>query len=289
MPCAPPPRRDGRASGPTPRAARRVDRASPSRRIEDRGSRPAPNSLENPGDRGLVSALLILESMSFSLVTRGAVVAAGLACALGCGRIEYGESTTEVVEVRTGGGTYLVQDPPNVEYRAHVVPAPNPQPPAYAAPQPPPPQPPPAFQPEPGRPGPPGTIRCAGNEQIRVDDEVIDGRGGPAIVASGNCVVEVTESIVRGAPAVVVTGNARVRLVESRVQGFSGRGRHGHRGWRGHRRRARWGDAPAVVASGNGQAEILECRVRGDLVSSGAGQIGTRGIAHRGHVLRGAF
>lgn len=63
-------------------------------------------------------------------------------------------------------------------------------------------------------------VRCGGNERIRVHNRhVVAEDGAPAIVATGNCVVEVSESIVRGSPAVIVEGNAQVSLVECRVFG----------------------------------------------------------------------
>lgn len=127
-----------------------------------------------------------------------------------CGRIEYGDPVQHVVEETTMGGHYVTVQPGPVEYRAQVTPAATPPPPAYA---PPPPQ--AVAMPPVG----PAVVTCSGNDRVRIHDRVVDGRHGPAIIASGNCVVEVTESVVRGAPAVSVHGNAQVQLVECRVRG----------------------------------------------------------------------
>lgn len=60
-------------------------------------------------------------------------------------------------------------------------------------------------------------VYCGGNQSVRLTNETLDGQGGPAVIASGNCVVEISESIVRG--AVLARDNATVRLVECRIQG----------------------------------------------------------------------
>jgi hypothetical protein len=62
-------------------------------------------------------------------------------------------------------------------------------------------------------------VTCSGDERIRIVNRRVDGGSGPAVVASGSCVVEIAESILVGEPALVVTGNARAVVVESRVLG----------------------------------------------------------------------
>ena len=64
-----------------------------------------------------------------------------------------------------------------------------------------------------------GAVSCGGQQRLRIDDQVLDGSDGPAVQASGQCVVEISESIVRGQPAVVVSGQAQVVLVECRIEG----------------------------------------------------------------------
>jgi hypothetical protein len=172
--------------------------------------------------------------MSFG---RASVVALGAAFALsvvGCGRIEYGDDAPEQQvsqpsrPATAGGVTYVVapspppQPAPSGSQRMIVV-VPGPQAQAQAqtqtqtqtqAPSP------PAASPAPAAPAlPSGLVVCSGNQRLRIDDRVIDGEEGAAIVATGNCVVEVYESIVRGQPAVHVSGNAQVHLVECRVRG----------------------------------------------------------------------
>lgn len=70
-------------------------------------------------------------------------------------------------------------------------------------------------------------LSCGGNERIRVHNRHVRGGDHAAIVATGNCVVEVEEAVVVGSPAIVVRDNARVVVVESRVTGdvlIEGRG-----------------------------------------------------------------
>jgi len=64
-----------------------------------------------------------------------------------------------------------------------------------------------------------GAFACGGQQRLRIDDQVLDGGDGPAVRASGQCVVEISESVVRGQPAVVVQDQARVVLVECNIQG----------------------------------------------------------------------
>lgn len=141
----------------------------------------------------------------------------------------YGSAATVVVVPQ---GTYYGQGPVVVVPQYEGGPAV--EPPAPAPVQAPPP-PAPAPEPAPQRVAYRGAVvHCSGNERIRVHNRHVTAEGGaPAIVATGNCVVEVSESIVRGAPAVVVEGNARVELVECRVFGDLVSGGNAHIGTRG--------------------------------------------------------
>lgn len=156
------------------------------------------------------------------------VILGALTVGAGCGHIEYRDrgarrdrtrvATAGGVSVRANGPTYTVVPGPAPTPRvavfvvppqprpAFVPPRPMPPPPTYAvAPPPPPPQ--------------GGELQCSGNQRLRIHNQVVDGHGGPAVVASGNCVIELSESIVRGTPALVASGNAQVRFVESRIIG----------------------------------------------------------------------
>ncbi len=148
--------------------------------------------------------------------------------AVGCGSITYGGGSEEVVETQTQMQGYYVAAPtpaPVYEPRVTVFQPPPqvvPPPPQFAAPPPrfvvPPP--PPAMAPAPARLAVGnGVVTCSGNDRVRVYDRVVDGGHGPAVVASGNCIVELNESIVRGHPAIHASGNAVVRVIESRIQG----------------------------------------------------------------------
>lgn len=144
-----------------------------------------------------------------------------LALAAGCGRIEYGESTPRTVAYATAstGGTVVTvpSAPPPTAPPVTAAPArdgvvyvpwdPGAQPaaPATAAP---------AVAAPAG-----AAVTCSGAQRIRIHDEIVDGRGGPAVVATGACVVQVSEAIIRGEPAIFVSDQARVELVESRIQG----------------------------------------------------------------------
>lgn len=110
-----------------------------------------------------------------------------------------------------GGATYVVAPAtpqPAPGHAVIVVPAPQ-------APS----QPPPSPQVAVAPPASNGVVVCSGQQRLRIDERVIDGQEGAAIVATDHCVLEVRESIVRGAPAVYVSGNAQVSLVECRVEG----------------------------------------------------------------------
>ncbi|MCB9591874.1 MAG: hypothetical protein H6719_03990 [Sandaracinaceae bacterium] len=136
-----------------------------------------------------------------------------LLLAAGCGHIEYGRSERQVVVVAPTAVS-------SVPMTARSVPAPLPAP---------------ARDPnvvyvpwDPGaQPVPPprvaapanGVIHCGGADRVRVYDRIVDGHGGPAVVATGACVVEVDEAILRGEPAVVVQDQARVVMTESRIFG----------------------------------------------------------------------
>lgn len=115
----------------------------------------------------------------------------------GCGSIEY-DDRAEVREVVPSG--------------YYVAPAPAPAPGPYVMVLPPGPQAQPA-------PMPAARIQCAGTDHVRIVNQVIDGGNGPALFASGDCFMDIRESIVRGNPAVWATQGARVRLLESRIQG----------------------------------------------------------------------
>jgi hypothetical protein len=139
--------------------------------------------------------------------------------------------------------------PPPAAYAPPPVYA-QPQPPARVMVLPPPataPMPPPAAAPPPmayGRPmpGPWGQgapLVCGGNQRIRIADQRIIGRGGPAVIASGNCVVQISGSIVMGRPAVQASGNAQVQLIESRIRGDLLSGGNAHIDMRGSRHRGR--------------------------------------------------
>lgn len=143
-----------------------------------------------------------------------------LALVAGCGRIEYGESTPRTVAYATpstGGTVVTVPSAAAPAPTATVAPAPDgvvyvpwdpgaqPAAPATAAP----------FVAAPAG----AAVTCSGAQRIRIHDEIVDGRGGPAVVATGGCVVQVSEAIIRGEPAIFVSDQARVELVESRIQG----------------------------------------------------------------------
>jgi hypothetical protein len=148
----------------------------------------------------------------------------------GCGHIEYRArgarrqriaSAVNVSAVHVSAGPaspgYVVMPGPASTPRVAVYPAPPPGPPMM------PPGPPPrahAFAPPPPpAPTAGGEVECSGNQRLRIHNQVVDGRGGPAVVASGNCVIELSESIVRGSPALIASGNAQVLFVESRIIG----------------------------------------------------------------------
>jgi hypothetical protein len=132
----------------------------------------------------------------------------------GCGTITYGRGETyveNVVEMETRAVLVPGQAQPD---RLVVVQPPPPQPPPPQIVQPPPPQivqapPPPMVGNAP--------VMCGAGQRLRVHNEVVDGRGGPAVIASGDCVVELSESIVRG--PIHVGDNAQVVIVECRVEG----------------------------------------------------------------------
>ena len=136
--------------------------------------------------------------------------------------VSYGTPSTVVVVPQ---GTYYGQGPVVVVPQYEEGPAPAPEPPVVAPPPP---------QPEQRVVRGNAAVRCSGNERIRISDRHVTAQAGaPAIVATGNCVVEVDESIIRGTPAVVVGGNAQVELVECRVFGdlvSGGNGRIATRG-----------------------------------------------------------
>jgi len=159
--------------------------------------------------------------MSFG---RASVLAAPLLSALalsavGCGSIEYGDDVAReparpTRPATSGSAGYVVVQPSRPAPPPpgqHVVVVPAPRRPA------PPPAPVPPVPPRQAQPS--GVVVCSGDQHLVIADRVIDGRRGAAIVASGNCVLEVRESVIRGRPAVHVSGNARVALVECRVRG----------------------------------------------------------------------
>jgi len=133
--------------------------------------------------------------------------------AAGCGHIEYGRSSrgrVTVTETTPGAYTVAQGSDASICARPDVVCVPNDQ----GA------QPPPAPQPRYHAYTPPAApVTCGAGEHIRVHDRVVRARRGPAIVATGNCVVEVTESVIRGRPAIILQDDARVAIVESRILG----------------------------------------------------------------------
>jgi hypothetical protein len=168
---------------------------------------------------------------------RGLTKVAILLLLPGCGSIAYGdnepEQAREQVVVTSGGPAYAYAyaQPQPLPPPRFVQPAPAPLPPVVmvmpSAPvqqfqqpqfQQPQFQQPrfqqPRFQ-QPAR----GLIVCSGNQRVRISDQRLDGGNGPAVHASGNCVVDIDESIVRGVPAIVATGNAQLRFSECRIQG----------------------------------------------------------------------
>lgn len=62
-------------------------------------------------------------------------------------------------------------------------------------------------------------VTCGGDQRVRVHNRHVRGGDHAAIVATGACVVEVSEAIVVGSPAIVVRDQARVVVVESRLRG----------------------------------------------------------------------
>ncbi len=155
-----------------------------------------------------------------------------LVFALGCGHIDYGTSGPARVTIPASSAVvYAAPPPPSVGRTAAPVPGvvyvpwdPGAQAtapaPVVVAPAPVVVAPAPVAAPAPamvlaGN----APVRCGGNERIRLTEEVLDGGDGPAVVATGGCVVEISESILRGDPAVFVSGNARVSLVECRIDG----------------------------------------------------------------------
>jgi len=132
----------------------------------------------------------------------------------GCGHIEYGRSTRGRTTVtQETPATYTVAQAPDASVcdRPDVVCVPHDP---GAQPQPAPQQ----YTYTPQRRGG-APVHCGGDEHIRVHDRRVRARRGPAIVATGNCVVEVTESVVRGRPAIILQDNARVAIIESRILG----------------------------------------------------------------------
>lgn len=138
----------------------------------------------------------------------------------GCGSIAYDDgSEREDVAVSAGGAAYLVTQPaqpPPGPYVTVLPPdtqvheAPTYQGPTYPT------YPAPTYRaPVYG----PSARQCSGGQRLRIVNEVVDGGSGPAVVASGRCVVVIDEAIVRGQPAIVVTEGARVDIIESRIQG----------------------------------------------------------------------
>lgn len=135
-----------------------------------------------------------------------------LLCAAGCGRIEYGESDRPVMVAEATTGGAVVVAPPA------TAPAPAAPPGVVYVP----------WDPGAAPAAPPvasiaapagGAVQCSGAERVRIHDRFVDGGSGPAVVATGACVVEVSEAILRGEPAVFVADRARVEIVESRIQG----------------------------------------------------------------------
>lgn len=141
-----------------------------------------------------------------------------LVLAAGCGHIEYGNTRPRVVATTTASPAQVVRIPP-----ATAAPATPPpgvvyvpwDPGAQGAPPPAAPAPAVAAVAAPAN----ATVSCSGGQRIRIHDEIVDGRGGPAVVATGGCVVQISEAIIRGEPAIFVSDQARVELVESRIQG----------------------------------------------------------------------
>ncbi|HJL16452.1 MAG TPA: hypothetical protein RMH99_12395 [Sandaracinaceae bacterium LLY-WYZ-13_1] len=174
----------------------------------------------------------------------GIALAVGALALVGCGSIEYGDDAprrhhraqSAPVRVQSpppraqaqaprpqataGGATYVIraEDAPAPPADGHViVVVPGPE---RAVPQPSPVRVEAAPVQVEAAPAANGVIVCSGDQHLRIEGRVLDGGDdGPAIVASGNCVVEVSESVLRGQPAVQVHGNARVSLVECRVRG----------------------------------------------------------------------
>jgi hypothetical protein len=62
-------------------------------------------------------------------------------------------------------------------------------------------------------------LRCKGGDTLRVIDETLRNDQGAAIVASGDCTVELLESSVIGKPAIVLRDRAQVEVIESNVAG----------------------------------------------------------------------
>lgn len=102
---------------------------------------------------------------------------------------------------------------------------------------------------EPAGPAVQGPIECGGAQEITLEGVTLVNDEGPAVRASGGCVVTLTRSEIRGSDVgVVASGNARVTLRECRVSG---------------------GEA-AVVASGNAQVALPETEVVGEVRLGGA-------------------
>ena len=170
---------------------------------------------------------------------------------LACGHIEYGElAASEVAVVYQRPARVAVVSEPVAQspqdWTAHVLPVPaHPPSPSNAAPT---------------RSTPPtGVLVCGNGQRIRVHDEVVQARRGAAIVAMGDCIVDVTEAIVRGRPAIIAGERAQVRVSESRIRGD-------------------------VVSRDGARVNIAESRIRGDLLRSGSAFLQQRGNAHRGRI-----
>jgi len=143
----------------------------------------------------------------------------------GCGHIDYGPSSPQVAQPAVAPA-YAVATPVPMAAPAPAQPRaqdgvvyvpwdPGAQPQELA----PPPAPIVESTPAPSTVAGNAPIQCAGNQRLRVDGEILDGHGGPAVIATDGCVVEVSESILRGEPASLVRGRARALLVECRIDG----------------------------------------------------------------------
>jgi hypothetical protein len=66
---------------------------------------------------------------------------------------------------------------------------------------------------------PTAAFSCEGDQELRLFNRHVNGNGGLAVYASGNCHVILDEVILRGEPAVVAVGNARVDVIETRIYG----------------------------------------------------------------------